>query len=124
MKFKENRAIYLQIAHHFLENILTKKWAEGDKIPSIREIAIAYEVNPNTTMRTFTYLSDKEIIVNKRGIGYYVADDGFQKSLALKKEEFVSEELPAFFKAMQVLGITLEDLLNYHTIYTTQPKKS
>ena len=115
MKFKDNRAIYLQIADHFLENIILRKWGEGGKVPSIRDVAIEYEVNPNTTMRTFTYLQDKGIIYNKRGIGYYVAEDGFQKALALKKQEFISEELPAFFKTMKLLSISVEDISSYYS---------
>ncbi|MBA3898700.1 MAG: GntR family transcriptional regulator [Bacteroidetes bacterium] len=115
MEFRENnQAIYLQIAEHFFENILQEKWKSGDKIPSIRETAVKFEVNPNTTMRTFSYLQDKEIIFNKRGLGYFVADDGYKKTRALKKEQFVKESLPVFFKSMQMLELTLEDISNYY----------
>ncbi|WP_347159509.1 GntR family transcriptional regulator [Pontibacter chitinilyticus] len=113
MDFKENQAIYLQIANRFFENILQKKWDSGDKIPSIRDMAVEFEVNPNTTMRTFNYLQDKGIIYNKRGIGYFLADDGFQKTIALKREQFLEEELPVFFRNMQLLGISLDDLKRY-----------
>lgn len=113
MEFRENQAIYLQIANRFFENILKKKWDSGDKIPSIRDMAVEFEVNPNTTMRTFNYLQDKGIIYNKRGIGYFLADDGFEKTIAIKKEQFLEEELPLFFKNMQLLGIKLDDLRAY-----------
>jgi GntR family transcriptional regulator len=115
MEFKENQAIYLQIANHFFENILQKKWNGGEKIPSIRDVAVEFEVNPNTTMRTFNYLQDKGIIFNKRGIGYYVSDDGYDRTLELKKEHFLNEELPAFFKTMQLLGITVEDIKSQYS---------
>lgn len=118
MEFKENnQAIYLQIADHFFENILQKKWNSGDKIPSIREMAVKFEVNPNTTMRTFNYLQDKGIIFNKRGIGYYVADDGYDKTKELKKEQFIQEDLPLFFKTMRLLKIDLDDLKKYYDKY-------
>ena len=113
MDFKENQAIYLQIANRFFENILQKKWDSGDKIPSIRDMAVEFEVNPNTTMRTFNYLQDKGIIYNKRGIGYFLAEDGFEKTIAIKREQFLEEELPVFFKSMQLLGIKLDDLKAY-----------
>jgi GntR family transcriptional regulator len=122
MEFKDNQAIYLQIANNFLENILQKKWAQGDKIPSIRDIAVEYEVNPNTTMRTFNYLQDKGIIYNKRGIGYYVSEDGFDKTLALKKDQFITEDLPAFFKTMRLLGITVDDLKKYYSDFDQNSK--
>ncbi|WP_439880550.1 GntR family transcriptional regulator [Pontibacter sp. MBLB2868] len=118
MEFKENQAIYLQIANRFFENILKKKWNSGDKIPSIRDMAVEFEVNPNTTMRTFNYLQDKGIIYNKRGIGYFLADDGFERTIALKKEQFVEEELPVFLRTMKLLGLSLEDLKTYADKYT------
>mgnify|MGYP002651976314 FL=1 len=113
MEFKDNQAIYLQIADLFCENILTDKWRPGDRIPSVREMAVSVEVNPNTVMRTFAYLQEKGIIYNKRGIGYFVADDGFNKTKNLKKEDFIDHELPEFFKAMELLNVTIEDLEKY-----------
>lgn len=110
MEFKDNQAIYLQIADHFYENILQKKWEGGEKIPSIRDMAVQFEVNPNTTMRTFSFLQEKGIIFNKRGIGYFVADDGYKRTLELKKEQFIKEDLPLLFRTMDLLGITMEDL--------------
>ncbi|WP_114782181.1 GntR family transcriptional regulator [Botryobacter ruber] len=113
MEFRESQAIYLQIAERFFENILQKKWTSGDKIPSIRDMAVEFEVNPNTTMRTFNYLQDKGVIYNKRGIGYFLADDGLEKTIALKKEQFLQEELPLFLRTMQLLGLSLDDLKAY-----------
>ena len=103
MEFRDNQAIYLQIADLFCENILLGKWNPGDRIPSVREMAVETEVNPNTVMRTFTYLQEKGIIYNKRGIGYFVEEEGFEKTKALRKEVFVSQELPRLFSAMTVL---------------------
>ncbi|WP_017733068.1 GntR family transcriptional regulator [Nafulsella turpanensis] len=114
MEFKENQAIYLQIADHFVENILQEKWKSGEKIPSVRDTAVEFEVNPNTTMRTFSYLQDKGIIFNKRGLGYFISDDGYDKTMALKKEQFIQEELPTLFRSMELLGITFADLKIYY----------
>lgn len=115
IEFKENQAIYLQIADQFVENILQGKWTSGDKIPSIRDTAVEFEVNPNTTLRTFNYLQEKGIIYNKRGLGYFVSDDGYDKTKALKKEQFLEEELPSLFNSMQLLGVTFSDLQNYYS---------
>lgn len=110
MEFRENQAIYLQIADLFCESILLKKWKADEKVPSIREIAVEVEVNPNTAMRTYTYLQDKGIIYNKRGIGFFISEDGYNKSLELKKEKFYNQELPLFFKTIELLGITIEEI--------------
>jgi DNA-binding transcriptional regulator YhcF (GntR family) len=117
MDFKDDQAIYLQIADLICENILLEKWNSGDRIPSVREMAVNIEVNPNTVMKTFNYLQDKGIIFNKRGIGYFVADDGFDKTKALRKDNFISSELPKIFKAMELLNLTLEDVNRYYQQY-------
>jgi len=124
MEFRDDQAIYLQIADRFCENILLKKWNPLDRIPSVREIAVDIEVNPNTVMRTFNYLQEKGIIFNKRGIGYFVSDDGFEKTRALRKEIFVTNELPAFFKALSLLNLTLEDVNKYHQEFIEKQKFS
>ncbi|MCH7535077.1 MAG: GntR family transcriptional regulator [Bacteroidetes bacterium] len=105
MEFKEQRAIYLQIADYMCDTILMRKWKGGERIPSVRELAVSMEVNPNTAMRTYTYLQEKEIIFNKRGIGYFVAVDGYSKTLELKKTTFIKKEMPAFIKSMKLLEI-------------------
>lgn len=117
MEFRDDQAIYLQIADLFCENILLEKWNPGDRIPSVREMAVNIEVNPNTVMRTFNYLQDKGIIYNKRGIGYFVADDGLEKTKALRTEDFVTQELPKLFKALDLLNLTFDDLSRYYQQY-------
>ena len=113
MEFKDNKSIYLQIADLFCENILTKKWKEDERIPSVREIAVALEVNPNTAMRSFLFMEEKDIIYNKRGIGYFVSDDGYKKTLALRKEIFIKTELPELFKTLKLLKMTLNDIKEF-----------
>jgi DNA-binding transcriptional regulator YhcF (GntR family) len=110
MEFKEKQAIYLQIGDYICENILRRKWREGEKIPSIREMAVSIEVNPNTVMRTYNYLQDMGIIFNKRGIGYFVDLHAHRKTQDLKRESFINHELPALFKTMDLLGMTFDDL--------------
>lgn len=115
MEFKDNKSIYLQIADLFCENILTKKWKESERIPSVREIAVALEVNPNTAMRSFLYMEEKGIIYNKRGIGYFVNEDGYKKTLALRKEIFIKNELPEFFKTLKLLKMSINDIKEFDT---------
>lgn len=119
MNFKENKAIYLQIADYFCEKILTKEWKSGDRIPSIREISSMLEVNPNTAMRAYTFLQEMRVIYNQRGIGYFVSEDGYKKALNLKRDEFMEDDLPELFKSMDLLGIGLEDLKDIYQKYHT-----
>lgn len=110
MEFKDNQPIYMQIADYFCENILTETWKENEKIPSVREIAMMVEVNPNTAIRAYTFLQDQGIIFNKRGIGYYVAENGYSKAMDLRKGEFFRKDVPVFFKTMNLLKLTFTDL--------------
>jgi DNA-binding transcriptional regulator YhcF (GntR family) len=110
MEFRQNQAIYLQIADHISERILSGTWAEGERIPSIREMSEDIAVNPNTVMRSYSYLQDLGIIYNQRGIGYFVAEGAHQKTLELKKKNFIRRELPRIFRTMDLLHLTCEDL--------------
>jgi GntR family transcriptional regulator len=110
MEFRRNQAIYLQIADHITERILSGTWAEGERIPSIREMSEDIAVNPNTVMRSYAYLQDLGIIYNQRGIGYFVAEGAHQKTLELKKKNFIRRELPRILRTMDLLHLTCEDL--------------
>jgi GntR family transcriptional regulator len=110
MDFKDNEAIYLQIAAFVCDNILTGKWAAGQKILSVRDLAVELEVNPNTVMRSYEFLQAQEIVFNKRGLGLFVADDGFEKVKAYRKQIFVEQNLPEFFKNIYLLGISMKDI--------------
>ena len=110
MEFRQNQAIYLQIADHISERILSGTWAEGERIPSIREMSEDIMVNPNTVMRSYNYLQDLGIIYNQRGIGYFVVEGAHQKTLEVKKKNFIRRELPRIFRTMDLLNLTCEDL--------------
>jgi DNA-binding transcriptional regulator YhcF (GntR family) len=110
MEFRQNQAIYLQIADYISERILSGSWSEGERIPSIRELSEDIQVNPNTVMRSYGYLQDLEIIYNQRGIGYFVAEGAHRKTLEVKKKNFIRRELPHIFRLMDLLQLTCEDL--------------
>jgi GntR family transcriptional regulator len=110
MEFRGNPAIYLQIAEYVCEQILLKKWNLGDKIISIRDLAVIMEVNPNTVQRAYDFLQQRNIISNKRGIGYFIEDDAMKQILSFKREQFIQHELPAFLKSIYLLDIDLSEI--------------
>ena len=110
MEFRENEAIYLQIAAYIGEFIMLEKWADEQKIPSVRELAVDLQVNPNTVVRAFDFLQSREVIVNKRGIGFFIAPDAKNKIRAYSKERFLGQELPEFFKSIFLLDISMEEI--------------
>jgi GntR family transcriptional regulator len=124
MEFRNNEAIYLQIAAFVSEKILRGIWLPDEKIPSVRDLAIELEVNPNTVMRTYEFLQSHEVIFNKRGIGFFVATDGIKTVKAYRKERFLQQDLPEFFRNIYLLDITLEDLQARYENFKSENFKS
>lgn len=110
MEFRENEAIYLQIAAYVGDHILLEKWALNEKIPSVRDLAVELQVNPNTVMRAYEFLQGKEVIMNKRGIGFFVTAEAKEKIVAFRKERFLGQELPEFFRTLQFLEINMDEI--------------
>ena len=110
MQFRDTASIYLQIADYICEKILLKTWKVDKRIPSVRELAMQLEVNPNTVMRTYEFLQQQNIIFNQRGIGYFVGVDAIKNATQYRKTEFMENELPALFRNMFMLGMDVEEL--------------
>ena len=91
MDFKETQAIYLQIVDLVCDHIVTGKWKAQERIPSVRELGVQLEVNPNTVMRAYDYLQAREIICNKRGVGFFVTEGASKQITAryLPANEFI-----------------------------------
>lgn len=114
MLFKENKPIYLQIAEFICEEILADKYAELERIPSVREYAANVEVNPNTMVRTFEYLQSNNVIFNKRGMGYFVSEGAKVTIRNMRKHNFLEGTLPEFFREIDLLEITIDDIVKMY----------
>ncbi len=110
MEFNEPRGIYLQIADQIRDRILLGEWKAGERIPSIRELAIELGVNPNTVTRSYQELLAWGVVVNQRGRGYFVTERAAERALGTMREEFMRDELPKLLRAMQTLDIGIEEL--------------
>lgn len=105
-----NQGIYRQIADFGIEQVLAGTWSNGDKIPSVRQLAAEVGVNPNTVMNAYDYLKDLNIIETKRGLGFFVSSAGRKAAIALRRSVFIKEELPRFKRTLDLLDISLEEL--------------
>ncbi len=114
MDFRQNQPIYLQIAEYVCEQILLKKWNLGDKIISIRDIAVLMEVNPNTVQRAYDFLQQKAIITNKRGVGYFTEEDALERILDFRREQFMQNDLPVFLRNLYLLKIDIKEIKNQY----------
>ena len=112
MRFKDNKAIYLQIADLICEDILQDRLLEDERIPSVREYASAVEVNANTCARSYDWLQGQSIIYTKRGLGYFVSVGAKDTIRQMKREEFMNQTLPDVARQMANLNITMDELTN------------
>jgi GntR family transcriptional regulator len=120
MNFKDKEAIYLQIAAYVSEHITLGEWLPEEKIPSVRDLAVKLQVNPNTVMRTYEYLQNQEILFNKRGMGIFVAPDAIEKIKATRKERFLQQELPDLFRSLYLLDISLDEVKKRYEAFRTE----
>lgn len=120
MNFKDNKAIYLQIAERICDEILLGKYKEEERIPSVREYASLVEVNLNTVMRSFEYLQASEVIFNKRGLGYFVSEGAQLRILSIRKTRFLQNEIDDFFRQIYLLNIPIEEVVTMYHQYVQQ----
>ncbi|WP_247232137.1 GntR family transcriptional regulator [Telluribacter sp. SYSU D00476] len=120
MEFKDKQSIYLQIADYICEQIVLGQWPPGERILSVRDLAASLEVNPNTVMRAFEFLQTKGIIMNKRGIGYFTAENAPELILAFRRERFLETELPELLKTMYLLNISMEELQKRYNLFIAE----
>ena len=121
MEFNQPKGIYQQIADQVRDRIAGGEWPAGDRIPSVREMAVNLGVNPNTVTRSYQTLQDKGIIENRRGIGYFVANTARGEIMNDMKEQFIGDELPRLFRMMKKMGIRIEELV---TLYESFDKEA
>jgi DNA-binding transcriptional regulator YhcF (GntR family) len=111
MTYKTDKPIYLQIADFVCERILQNVWKPEERIPSVRELSVMLAVNPNTIVKSLEYLENKQIIFQKRGIGYFVESSGLQRIREMYKADFFNNDLPNLFKKMQYLNISMNEII-------------
>ncbi len=111
MIYQNERAIYMKIADRVCDDILSGKYQEDERVPSIRELAAEYEVNTNTVLRTFDILQRDEIIYQRRGIGVFVSPGARHKIRIARKHEFRQHELPEFLRRLRLLDMTIDDVV-------------
>ncbi len=117
MQFNTSSPIYVQIAQYIQELIINTVWVEEERIPSVRDMAMELEVNPNTVIRTYAMLQEEGILENQRGIGYFTAKGAKALVLKKKRDHFITSELPNLFSSMRTLDVTFEEIETYFLLF-------
>lgn len=105
MNFNADKPIYLQIADSISDRILSGQLKGEDRIPSVRDYGADLGVNPNTMMRAYEKLTADGVLYNKRGIGYFVAEDAKELILEAQRKEFIEKDVPAIRERLALLGL-------------------
>ncbi|MFP4431401.1 MAG: GntR family transcriptional regulator [Spirochaetaceae bacterium] len=111
MEFDDRQSIYLQIVDYIGEGILKGRFTEGERIPSVREMAMDTQVNPNTVMRSYAALQDRGIIHNQRGIGYFVSEGAYRRIRDEKVRDLIEQEVPRLVESLRILDIQVDEIV-------------
>ncbi|MCP8968549.1 GntR family transcriptional regulator [Ectobacillus ponti] len=107
--FDPNMPIYIQIMDFIKKQIITGQLQQGEKLPSVRDLAAELQTNPNTVQRALQELEREGIAEARRGMGRYVTHEG-EKIMEMKRD--MSKELiSAFVSGMEALGVSEEEML-------------
>jgi len=109
--WNDNSPIYRQLKERIVVMMLEGQLKPGDVLPSVRQIAAEYQLNPITVSRAYQELADETLVEKRRGLGMYVTEGATGKLLASERERFLREEWPAMVERIQRLGLRVEDLL-------------
>ncbi|MBT8103827.1 MAG: GntR family transcriptional regulator [Gammaproteobacteria bacterium] len=110
-KWDEDQPIYRQLRDRVVAMILEGVLAEGDALPSVRNVAAEYRLNPLTVLKGYQELVDEELVEKKRGRGMFVNDGARLKLLKAERERFLDKEWPKVLATIQRLGLDEAELL-------------
>ena len=107
----DNTPIYRQLKARVVEMMLDGLLKPGDALPSVRQIAADFQLNPITVLRAYQELADEQLVDKKRGLGMYMTDGAREKLLASERTRFLNQEWPAVVERLDRLGLSANDLL-------------
>ena len=111
VEWSDSAPIYRQLKDRVVAMMLDGVLKPGDALPSVRQVAAEYQLNPITVSRAYQELADEAIVEKRRGLGMYVTEGASEKLLNSERERFLHEEWPLVLERIQRLGLSLERLL-------------
>lgn len=121
MNFKTDRPIYRQIIDYAFARIMSGEWLPEQKVPSVRELAVQMAVNSHTVLKAYEYLQNENIIYPRRGMGFFLAEDAKENVNAARRHEFYTTTLNELFEEMDMLGISIDDIVAQYRVWSSRP---
>ncbi len=116
VQWNDNTPIYRQLREKVIAMILDGELKEGDALPSVRQVAGDFQLNPITVSKAYQELANENLIDKRRGVGMYVAEGAREQLLASEREHFLREEWPLLMQRIQRLGLDPKRLLQGFTV--------
>ena len=113
IEWSDGAPIYRQLKERVVAMLLDGLLKPGDALPSVRQVAAEYQLNPITVSRAYQELADEAIVEKRRGLGMYVTEGASEKLLSSERERFLTEEWPLVLERIQRLGLAVDDLLKH-----------
>jgi len=109
--WNDSQPIYRQLRDRVVAMILDGVLSEGDPLPSVRNVAAEYRVNPLTVLKGYQELVDEDLVEKRRGLGLFINTGARDLLLRAERQRFLTEQWPAIHATIQRLGLTPADLL-------------
>ncbi|MFC5452241.1 GntR family transcriptional regulator [Paenibacillus aestuarii] len=120
-EFNASKPIYLQLADRIHRQIISGELKAGEKLPSIRDMGIKYNINPNTIQRAYSELEREGILETKRGQGTFVPER--QDRLVQQRDKLKHEQIEQFVHVMREIGYSAAEILSGLTDYLNNAEK-
>lgn len=110
MEWADGQPIYRQLRDLVIQRVIDGSFAEGEAIPSVRQVATDYRINHLTVGKAYQELVEMGLLEKRRGLGMFVTEGARRTLTSDEQQRFLDEELPAFAKRVKMLGMTLEEV--------------
>ncbi|NEZ05087.1 GntR family transcriptional regulator [Wenzhouxiangella sp. XN201] len=110
-RWDDNQPIYWQLREKTIAAILDGTLREGQPLPSVRQVAVDFQINPLTVSKSYQSLVDDELVEKRRGVGMFVCEGARARLLESERERFLNEEWPRLAERIEQLGLSLESLM-------------
>ena len=120
--WNDNAPIYRQLRDRVVAMILDGVLKQGDALPSVRQVAADFQLNPITVSKAYQELVDEQLVEKRRGLGMYVNEGARDALLKSERERFLREEWPMLYARLKRMGLDLQTLMD--RAQSDQAKKS
>ncbi len=119
-RWDDNQPIYWQLRERTVAAILDGTLAEGEPLPSVRQVAVNFHINPLTVSKAYQSLVDDALVEKRRGVGMFVVEGARERLLESERARFLKEDWPRIAERIQQLGLDIDELPGLNSTKPTE----